>query len=261
MRIIKAAMTYKVAALYRFLSFDDLEKVQAEIKSFCVWHNICGIILLAPEGINGTIAGMPDDIDAIIEVLDRIAGICQGELKFSTSERKPFRKLRVRLKKEIITMKRPEANPTIRTGIYVDASEWNALISDPKTLLLDTRNTYETELGIFKGAVDPQVETFSEFADWIDANIDPEKHDTVAVYCTGGIRDEKASSYLLHKGVKNVYQLKGGILKYLETTPAEQSMWEGSCFVFDRRVGVQHGLAEDRAAQEAVAARSSHPIA
>ena len=253
-------MTYKIAAMYRFVSLTDLPRLQAELKSSLLWHNISGTILIAPEGVNGTIAGLPDDLDQAVAILDKAVGISQGELKYSQAEIKPFGKLRVRIKKEIITMRRPEADPTVQTGIYVDASEWNNLISDPKTLLLDTRNTYETELGVFKGAVDPQVETFSAFADWIDANLDPEKHENVAVYCTGGIRDEKASSYLLHKGFKNVYQLKGGILKYLETVPKEQSLWEGSCFVFDRRVGVQHGLAEDLAAQQAVREASTREL-
>lgn len=253
-------MTYKVAAMYRFVSLDDLPRLQAELKASLLWHNVIGTLLIAPEGINGTIAGSPDAIDEAIAILDKAVGINQGELKFSTAERQSFRRLRVRIKKEIITMRRPEANPTVQTGAYVDPSEWNTLISDPKTIVLDTRNTYETELGVFKGAIDPQVETFSAFADWIDQNMDPEKHDTVAVYCTGGIRDEKASSYLLHKGFKNVYQLKGGILKYLETVPSEQSLWEGSCFVFDRRVGVTHGLAEDVIAQQAVRAAATYAL-
>lgn len=239
------AMTYAVAAYYRFVRLTDLPDLQARIKEVCAANEVCGTILIAPEGINSTIAAPTlAQLDTALDFIDSLTGIRQGELKYSTASDKPFRRMKVQVKKEIITMKRPEADPTVRTGTYVDPSEWNALMAKENVLLLDVRNSYETEIGMFKNAVDPQVETFSQLADYIDEMIDPAKHDTVLVYCTGGIRDEKASSYLLHKGVKNVYQLKGGILKYLETVPEEQSQWQGTCFVFDDREALGHGLKE-----------------
>lgn len=238
-------MTYHVAAFYRFTPLDNLPQLQARIKELCLANEMCGSMLIAPEGVNSTMAAPSEDqLKSTIDQLDALLGIRQGELKYSTASEKPFRRLKIQVKKEIITMKRPEANPTERTGIYVDPQDWNALITRDDVLLLDTRNTYETDIGTFKGAVDPRVETFSSFADYIDAHIDPAVHKKVAVFCTGGIRDEKASSYLLHKGVEEVYQIKGGILKYLETIPPEESLWQGTCFIFDDRAAIGHGLSE-----------------
>lgn len=238
-------MTYTVAAFYRFTRLSDLPDLQNKLKALCEANEVCGTILTAPEGINSTIATpTPEQMERVIDGIDALAGIKQGELKYSTASEKPFRRLKVRVKKEIITMRRPEADPTVRTGTYVDPRDWNALITRDDVLLLDTRNTYETDIGTFKGALDPRVETFSEFADYVDAHIDPAKHKKIAVFCTGGIRDDKASSYLLHKGVEEVYQVKGGILKYLETVPPEESLWEGTCFIFDDRAAIGHGLTE-----------------
>ena len=238
-------MPYTVAAFYRFMSLTDLPSLQARIKELCLSNEVCGSMLLAPEGVNGTIAApTAEQMQATITQLDAWLGLTQGELKYSTASDRPFRRLKIQVKKEIITMKRPEADPSKQTGIHVNAEEWNALIADPEVLLLDTRNTYETDIGTFKGALDPRVETFSEFADYVDTQINPAKHKKVAMFCTGGIRCEKASSYMLAKGFETVYQLNGGILKYLENVAPDESQWEGTCFIFDDRAALGHGLSE-----------------
>lgn len=235
---------WTVAALYRFVALEDLPALQKRIKAVCDDNNICGTLLIAPEGINGTIAGRGKAIENIIGCLDNEAGVTNGELKYSSAEKKPFRRMKVRLKKEIITMKAPEANPTKQVGGYVEPKDWNKLINDPDVTLIDTRNTYETAVGIFDGAIDPEIETFTEFKDYVQTKMDPKKQKKVAMFCTGGIRCEKASSYMLAHGFEEVYHLKGGILKYLEEVPQEESKWNGECFVFDRRVAVGHGLEE-----------------
>jgi len=235
---------WTVAALYRFVPLTDLPKLQAALQDACAQNGISGTLLIAPEGINGTIAGVGDKMDAMIEVLDRLVGVRQGELKFSHASGNPFRRTKIRIKKEIITMAAPEADPTKQVGKYVTAQDWNALISDPDVTVLDTRNDYETKIGIFKNAVDPDIETFTQFKDFVAEKLDPNKNKKIAMFCTGGIRCEKASSYMLAHGFEEVYHLQGGILKYLETIPADQSLWEGECFVFDRRVAVGHGLEE-----------------
>lgn len=236
---------YAVAAFYRFVPLTDLPRLQAETKAFCLAHDVKGTTLIAPEGINGTMAGPQQGIDAFVDYMDRVFGIRQGEVKFSTAIDMPFRRVKIRLKKEIITLKRPEADPNKIVGTYVEAKDWNALISDPDVLVLDTRNTYETEIGIFKNAVDPQLDVFSQFPDYVEKYLDPKKHKKVAMFCTGGIRCEKASSYMLAHGFEEVYHLKGGILKYLEEIPQEQSLWDGSCYVFDDRIALGHGLSEE----------------
>ena len=233
-----------VAALYRFVALEDLSVLQKRIKTLCDVHDICGTLLIAPEGINGTVAGQGDAIPALINLLDDVAGIRQGELKYSSATERPFRRIKVRLKKEIITMKAPEADPTKYVGTYVKPKEWNDLVNDPAVTLIDTRNNYETAVGIFKGAIDPEIETFTEFKDYVQEKMDPKKQKKVAMFCTGGIRCEKASSYMLAHGFEEVYHLQGGILKYLEEVPEEQSQWEGDCFVFDRRVAVGQDLKE-----------------
>ncbi|MCB1562007.1 MAG: rhodanese-related sulfurtransferase [Alphaproteobacteria bacterium] len=238
-------MKYKIAALYRFTPLAELESLRAAIRAFgSECDALCGTLLLAPEGINGTIGAAPEALDRMVEFLDREAGILQGEVKFSWSEDRPFNRFKVRLKKEIVTLRAPEADPSKQVGIYVDPAQWNALIDDPEVTLIDTRNDYETKVGIFKGAIDPDISTFTEFKDYVSDNLDPAKHKKVAMFCTGGIRCEKASSYMLAHGFEEVYHLKGGILKYLETIPADESRWEGECFVFDQRVAVGHGLKE-----------------
>ena len=248
-------MTYKVAAFYRFVKLDDILALRADVTEFCLIHHIIGTILLAPEGINGTIAGLPDDMDKAIEFLDQMFGLRQGELKFSSAAEAPFTRMKVRPKKEIITMKQPEADPSVRTGIAVTPEEWNDLINDPEVLLIDTRNDYETSIGIFKGAVDPNIRHFSHFPEFVKKHLDPAKHKKIAMFCTGGIRCEKASSYMLNEGFETVYQLKGGILKYLENIPQDQSLWDGACFVFDGRLALEHGLAESEPSEEILQSR------
>jgi UPF0176 protein len=235
---------WNVAAMYRFVELSDLPALQAEIKAACLENDVGGVLLLAPEGVNGTIAGQGEKLDRVVDLIDRLTGVRQGEVKYSTASDRPYRKIRVRLKKEIITMAAPEADPTKIVGTYVKPEDWNDLISDPEVTLIDTRNDYETRVGIFKGAIDPDIEKFTDFKDYVANNMDPAKQKKVAMFCTGGIRCEKASAYMLAHGFEEVYHLQGGILKYLETIPADKSMWEGECFVFDRRVAVGHGLAE-----------------
>jgi len=237
-------MNWKVAALYRFTPLEDLPQLQAEVKAACLEYGICGTLLLAPEGINGTIAGAPDGLDAIMALLDRKCGVMQGEVKYSAAEDKPFMRMKVRLKKEIVTLRAPEADPSKCAGTYVTPEQWNELMNDPEMVVIDTRNAYETKIGMFKGALDPETDSFTEFKDFVKEKLDPQKQKKIAMYCTGGIRCEKASAYMKAHGFEEVYHLKGGILKYLEAIPADQSLWEGSCFVFDKRVAIDHGLAE-----------------
>jgi len=238
------AMTYKVAAFYRFVSLTDLPELQRAVKAFCVERQVYGTTLIAPEGVNGTMAGSPDDLDAFVAMMEEKFELSKGELKFSTALEKPFQRIKIRLKKEIITLKRPEADPTKIVGRYVEARDWNALISDPDVILIDTRNAYETEVGIFKGAIDPHLDVFSQFPEFVEQNLDPKKHKKIAMFCTGGIRCEKASAYMLAHGFENVYHLKGGILKYLEDVPEEESLWDGGCYVFGDRCVLGRGLEE-----------------
>ena len=246
----KSTQRYKVAALYKFTPIADIPALRADIYDFAEQNvpSICGTLLLAPEGINGTIAAHPEDMAKMVEFLDEKLGVREGskacEFKYSHASEQPFNRFKVRPKKELITLRKPEADPNQQVGEYVTPEEWNDLINDPEVLLVDTRNDYETKVGIFEGAVDPDMKIFTEFPDWVEENLDPAKHKKVAMFCTGGIRCEKASSYMLAHGFENVYHLKGGILKYLETIPADQSKWKGDCFVFDQRVAVGHGLEE-----------------
>ena len=239
-------MTWSVLALYRFVALENLPRLQAEIKTVCAAHDICGTLLIAPEGINGTIAGPSSEaIDAIEAKLEDIAGISKGEVKRSSAAERPFRRMKVRLKREIVTLRAPdEADPTKQVGTYVLPQDWNDLIAQEDVTLIDTRNEYETAVGIFEGAIDPNIKTFTEFKGWVAENLNPQTHKKVAMFCTGGIRCEKASSYMLSQGFEEVYHLKGGILKYLEDVPKEQSKWNGACFVFDRRVAVGQDLEE-----------------
>jgi UPF0176 protein len=237
---------YLTAALYKFVELPDYAALQANIHEACVAHHIKGTILLAREGINGTIAGLPSDIQAVLHFLRTDAAF---EGKFASLEHKesyanehPFYRMKVKLKKEIVTMGVPSVNPNNTVGTYVKPEDWNALISDPDVIVLDTRNDYEVHIGTFKGAVDPKTTTFREFPEYVSQNLDKTKHKKVAMFCTGGIRCEKASSYMLEQGFDEVYHLQGGILKYLETVPEAESLWLGECFVFDQRVAVKHGL-------------------
>ncbi|WP_404400275.1 rhodanese-related sulfurtransferase [Pelagibacterium halotolerans] len=236
----------KIVALYKFVDQPDFEALQQPIAQFCCAKGIRGTLLLAPEGINGTVAGTPEAIDALITWLEAgniFGGRFRGaEVKYSTAETMPFHRMKVRLKDEIVTLRAPEVNPGKQVGTYVDPKDWNALIADDDIVLIDTRNDYEVGLGTFENAIDPGTETFTQFKDYVAENLDPKKHKKVAMFCTGGIRCEKASSYMLAQGFAEVYHLKGGILAYLEKTPEAQSRWQGECFVFDERVSVGHGL-------------------
>lgn len=233
---------YLTAALYKFVSLPNYQVLQAPILAACQQHHIKGTLLLALEGINGTIAGAPDDIRALLAYLKSYPEFSDLEHKESYADTHPFYRMKVKLKKEIVTMGVTGVDPNQVVGTYVKPEDWNTLISDPEVILLDTRNDYEVHIGTFKGAVDPKTTTFREFPAYVAQNLDKTKHKKVAMFCTGGIRCEKASSFMKQQGFEEVYHLQGGILKYLETVPKEQSMWEGECFVFDQRVAVKHGL-------------------
>ncbi|CAN4273154.1 COG1054 Predicted sulfurtransferase [Methylophilaceae bacterium] len=237
---------YLIAALYKFVGLPNYADLQVPIHAACDTHNIKGTLLLAAEGINGTIAGLPDDIKAVLHFL-RTDALFEGKLaaldhKESYAYKHPFYRMKVKLKKEIVTMGVPSVNPDNTVGTYVKPDDWNALIADPDVIVLDTRNDYEVHIGTFKGAINPKTTTFREFPEYVAQNLDKTKHKKIAMFCTGGIRCEKASSYMLEQGFEKVYHLQGGILKYLETVPEETSLWQGECFVFDQRVAVKHGL-------------------
>lgn len=237
-------MSYYVAALYKFTNLPDFAALRQPLQDMCELLNISGTILLAQEGINGTIAGSETAISHILEFLRADPRLSDLDAKFSSASQQPFLRMKVRLKREIVTMGVENVDPNETVGTYVDPSEWNALISDPDTILIDTRNDYEVEIGSFRGAINPETESFREFPAWVEANRDQLSKPKVAMFCTGGIRCEKASSFMKQNGFDEVYHLKGGILKYLETQPKDESLWDGDCFVFDQRVAVGHGLSE-----------------
>lgn len=231
-----------VAALYQFAPLSDYKEVQAPLQMICDEHGVKGILLLAEEGINGTIAGTREGIDAVVGYIRSHPLLNNLEYKESFAAHPPFRRMKVRLKKEIVTLGIPEISPTKKVGTYVEASEWNDLMQDPDVIVIDTRNDYEYQMGSFHGALNPETKSFSEFPKFVQENCDVTRHKKIAMFCTGGIRCEKASSYMLEQGFEEVYHLKGGILKYLETVPEDASLWDGECFVFDERIGVKHGL-------------------
>ena len=241
-------MRWTVAALYQFVALPDFRVLREPLYTLCEQHRIKGSLLLATEGLNGTVAGDAGDVAALID--DLTSGAVFGgrldnlELKLSTAARMPFGRLKVRLKKEIVTLGDAAADPTRRVGTYVAAADWNALVDAADVVLIDTRNAFEVAMGTFEGAVDPKLGRFSDFRDFVRHKLDPQRHSKIAMFCTGGIRCEKASSYLLSQGFTEVYHLKGGILKYLEEIPEEKSRWRGDCFVFDERVALGHGLVE-----------------
>lgn len=237
---------FKIAALYKFVALPDYIELQASILEFCRQHNIRGTLLLAQEGINGTIAGDEAVIDAFVTYLhsanifkNRFGGI---DIKYAHADTPPFLRMKVRLKREIVTLRAPEADPSKQVGTYVSPDQWNDLLDDPDLVILDTRNDYEVALGTFEGAIDPKTENFTQFKDFVTETLSPETTKKIAMFCTGGIRCEKASSYMLAQGFEQVFHLKGGILKYLETMPQKNSKWQGDCFVFDERVAVGHDL-------------------
>ena len=231
-----------VCALYKFAVLNDYKDLRQPLLNLMLEKDVHGTLLLAREGINGTIAGSREGIDAVkawIASDERFDGV---DYKESFVEFQPFKRTKVKLKKEIVTMGVQGIDPKRVVGTYVDPKEWNDLISDPEVLLVDTRNQYEVEIGTFKNAVNPATDTFREFPEYVKQNLDPQKHKKVAMFCTGGIRCEKSTAYLKEQGFDEVYHLKGGILKYFEEVPAEQSKWHGECFVFDGRVAVDHAL-------------------
>jgi len=241
-------MSFKVAAFYQFARFADFRELRAPLRAFCAGLGLKGSILLAAEGINGTVAGPDDGIDALVEEL-RQGALFGGrldrlELKFSRATAMPFGRMKVRLKKEIVTLGDAKADPTRQVGIYVEPRDWNALIASPDTIVIDTRNSFEVAMGTFEGALDPDIASFGQFKAFAAQALDRAKHRKIAMFCTGGIRCEKASSLLLARGFAEVYHLKGGILKYLEEVPEAESRWRGECFVFDERVALGHGLRE-----------------
>ncbi|MEJ6396328.1 oxygen-dependent tRNA uridine(34) hydroxylase TrhO [Yoonia sp. 208BN28-4] len=235
---------YIVAALYHFTRFEDPAALREPLLGLCQTHGIGGTLLLAREGVNGTVAGTRSGIDAVLAHLHALPGCADLEHKESTASEMPFNRMKVRLKKEIVTMGQPDVDPMAGTGHYVDPADWNALINSPDVAVIDTRNDYEVAIGTFDGAIDPQTKSFGEFPAWWEANKDRFHNKKIAMFCTGGIRCEKSTNYLMGQGVDEVYHLKGGILKYLEEVPQEQSTWDGECFVFDGRVSVGHGLRE-----------------
>ena len=232
-----------VAAIYKFVKLEDCAAMRTPLLAQCDALGISGTLLLAHEGINGTIAGTRASIDQILAYLHSDPRLADLEHKESAAEQPPFYRMKVKLKKEIVTMGVPGIDPTELVGHYVKPEDWNALISDPDVLLIDTRNDYEVDVGTFKGALNPHTTTFREFPEYVKKNIDPQQKPRVAMFCTGGIRCEKASAYMLQQGFSEVYHLQGGILKYLENVPAEESLWQGECFVFDQRVAVGQSLA------------------
>jgi UPF0176 protein len=237
-------MTFLVAALYKFVKLDDFKALQAPLMQLCTDNGVFGTLLLANEGINGTIAGPESGVRHILDFLQSDNRIGPIDYKESYATEMPFFRMRVRLKNEIVTMGIPTIDPKVTVGTYVEAVDWNALISDPDVVVIDTRNDYEVEIGTFKGAIDPKTSHFREFPQWAEESGLLKEKRKVAMFCTGGIRCEKSTAYLREQGVEEVYHLKGGILKYLETIPQDESLWEGECFVFDQRVSVKHGLEE-----------------
>ena len=238
---------YTVAALYKFFDLEDCKPFRETLHKFCLSHDILGSLLIAPEGINGTVSGMASAIEALHGLLAEKIGSTYFSFKISTSERCPFYRLKVRLKKEIVTLGQPGVSPHKHVGKYLTSQEWHTLLDDPEVMVIDTRNDYEVKLGRFKGALNPQTQSFRQFPTYVAAHLAPHKKKKVAMYCTGGIRCEKSTAYLLDQGFEEVFHLKDGILKYLEEIPEAQSKWDGECFVFDQRVTVTHGLSEGNA--------------
>ena len=233
---------FTVAALYHFTRFDDPAAVQGPLAKLACSLGVKGSLLLAHEGINGTIAGSRAGIDAVLAHIRALPGCADLSWKESGAQEMPFARMKVRLKTEIVTMGVPDVDPRASVGHYLLGAEWNALIAAPDVVVIDTRNDYEVEIGTFKGAVDPKTRSFREFPEWWAQNAERFHNKRVAMFCTGGIRCEKSTNYLLSQGVEEVYHLKGGILQYLEDMPEEESLWEGECFVFDKRVSLGHGL-------------------
>lgn len=238
------AVKYEVNAFYKFVNIEDPQLLKEQLQELGGKHSLCGTILVAAEGINSTVAARPEDMRTFISALRSDSRFADLEVKVSGSAEKPFYRFKVRLKKEIVTLGVPGVDPVNKVGTYVPPQQWNQLIADPDVVVVDTRNDYEFTIGHFKGAVDPETQSFRQFPAWVEQNLKDKKKKKVAMYCTGGIRCEKATALLRQQGFEDVYHLQGGILKYLEEVEPEESLWQGSCFVFDNRVALQHGLEE-----------------
>ncbi len=242
-----------VAALYHFTAFEDPAALRAPVLEQCQSLDICGTLLLANEGLNGTVAGTTEAIATLVDWLRTLPGCADMDVKYSTALEPPFARMKVKLKREIVTMGVEGVDPVGNAGLYVEPQDWNALLARPDVILIDTRNDYEVEIGTFEGAINPEIDNFRQFPGWFTDLRDQWQKEgrpapAVAMFCTGGIRCEKSTAFARSIGCEEVYHLKGGILKYLEEIPAEESLWRGNCFVFDERVSVGHGLAltEDR---------------
>ncbi len=251
-------MTQVVVTFYKFVRLPDFAEKRDPLLSHCEAQGIRGTILLAAEGINGTIAGSRQAIDSVLSFLRSDPRLVDLEPKESYADSPPFDRMKVRLKNEIVTLGLPEIDPSDRVGTYVSPKEWNALICDPEVTVIDTRNDYEVSIGTFKGAQNPKTASFRQFPEYVRDRLDPTQHKKVALFCTGGIRCEKATSFMMAQGFQEVYHLKGGILKYLEEVPPEESLWQGECFVFDQRVALREGLA---AGTHDMCRSCGHPIA
>jgi UPF0176 protein len=229
---------YHITTFYKFFDIQQPLKEQAVLKYFCVQQKLLGTILVAHEGLNGTVAGSAESIEKLKEKLFTY-GLSEGDFKYSTTYVKPFNRMKVRLKKELITMKQDNVDPTKVVGTYVTSHSWNDLISQDDVVVLDTRNDFEVKYGTFENAINPKIDKFTEFADYVKQNLDPKTHKKIAMFCTGGIRCEKASAYMLNLGFEEVYHLKGGILQYMTDVSKYESKWQGDCFVFDDRIAVR----------------------
>jgi len=238
----KPPQEYVVCALYKFVTLDHYESLRTPLMALMKSLNVLGTLLLAGEGINGTVAGSRESIDSLLAWLQQDPCLSNIDYKESYTNKRPFLRAKVKLKKEIVTMGVEGIDPGEVVGTYVEPKDWNALISDPEVLLVDTRNDYEVQVGTFRGAINPNTETFRDFPQYVKDNLDPQQHKKVAMFCTGGIRCEKSTAYLKEQGFNEVYHLKGGVLKYLHEVPAEETLWQGECFVFDDRVTVDHQL-------------------
>ncbi len=231
-----------MATFYKFVNLADFREQQSSILAYCQEQGVKGTILLASEGINGAITGSGAAVTAVLAFLRSDPRLVSLEHQEVVIESPPFKRLKVRLKREIVTLGMPEVDPNEQVGIYVSPQDWNDLISDPEVMVIDTRNQYEVDLGTFKNAQNPETESFGQFPNYVSSQLNPERHKKVALFCTGGIRCEKATSLLLNQGFKQVYHLKGGILSYLREIPEDKSLWQGDCFVFDQRIALKHGL-------------------
>lgn len=250
-------MAVRVAAFYKFVAIEDPAALQATLRDVCAANGIKGTILLAREGINGTVSGAADSIDDLLTTITSDSRFADLGAKFSEAAAHPFQRLKVKIKREIVTLGVPEADPTVEMGTLVEPEDWNTLISDPDVVVIDTRNDYEFDVGTFEGASNPRTRAFNEFPEYVHRTLSDDRSRKIAMFCTGGIRCEKASAFMLREGFPNVYQLKGGILRYLERVTPEQSLWRGACFVFDERVALEHGV---RPAAFELCARCGVPI-